>query len=316
MRVINLLVVTCIIVCVNATWKNEDYFCVPGGMMMHKSCLHHVEAGSHIIDNDDGVFVNGERVERCEYKPIYNEDLGIGSRISGSRSLPADGWQTWTSYQHPNNSTFTTFNGNFTVPNAPSSFKRNEIVYIFTGLQNDNWIPNSGRAFGSPQDFEIIQPVLQYGGASANGGGEYWGVASWYVTVGSGAFWSTELKVNPGDSIYGVMEAKGPTTWFINSVLASGQNSSITITRPRLSNNPWAYCTLEVYNIAECINLPPSNSPSHFTNMILTDSNGPISPEWTSYTEDYLGGPSQNPCGADFTIIDPTAVDLVCQSAN
>ena len=50
--------------------------------------------------------------------------------------------------------------------------------------------------------------------------------------------------------------------------------------------------------------------------MILTDSNGPISPEWTSYTEDYLGGPSQNPCGADFTIIDPTAVDLVCQSAN
>lgn len=295
----------------------DNYIRVPGGLMMHKDCIHNVRSGSHIIDNEnDGVYLNDIKIPSCKHKPIFNSDLGIHKEQSSS--LPANGWQTWTSYQHPNNSTFTVFNGNFSVPAAPLDWgntPKAAIVYIFTGLQNENWIPNSGGLpIGASKDFEIIQPVLQYGGGSYNGGGEYWGVASWYVTVDAGAFYSDEVVVNPGDSIYGVMESEGPLTWRIDSITPSGQNSSLTVTRPRLKNNPWAYCTLEVYNVQQCSWLPPSNSVSHFTNMILRDSTTSITPQWDVFTEDYLGGPSQNPCGSLFTVIDPTAVDLTCQS--
>lgn len=144
----------------------------------------------------------------------------------------------------------------------------------------------------------------------------YWGVASWYVTVDAGALYSKELQVQPGQSIYGVMEQQSSNTWFINSVIPSGQSTNITVTRQRLVNNPWAYCTLEVYNIEECTWLPPADSPSHFTNMVLYDSNGPVTPTWTVYTEDHLGGPSQNPCDAIFTVNSPSSVDLQCQGNN
>jgi len=110
------------------------------------------------------------------------------------------------------------------------------------------------------------------------------------------------------------MESQGPITWRIDSVTPSAQNSSLTITRQRLINNPWAYCTLEVYNIKDCSWLPPSNSTSHFTQMILKDSSGTITPTWEALSEVSLGGPSQNPCSSSFTVIDPTAVDLQCQS--
>lgn len=285
--------------------------------MMHHSCIHAVDSGSVIEDLDrDGVFLNGERVEQCRFPPLFNHDLGLDNQQSNG-SLPANGWQTWTVYQHPNNSTFTTFNGYFSVPDAPTNwgFAKGSIVYIFTGLQNSNWIPKSGLPTGAPEEFEIIQPVLQYGGGSYNGGGEYWGIASWYVTVDAGAFYSTELTVNPGDNIYGVMEEVGPITWRIDSITPSGQNSSLTISRQRLINNPWAYCTLEVYNIQDCSWLPPANSLSSFTEMILLDPNGPVTPTWEVLTEDYLGGPSQNPCGSIFTVNDPTAVDLNCQTS-
>ena len=143
---------------------------------------------------------------------------------------------------------------------------------------------------------------------------KYWGIASWYVTVDAGAFFSTEYKVNPGDNIYGVMESQGGLTWRIDSISPTGQNSSLTITRPRLITNPWAYCTLEVYGIKDCSWLPPANSPSKFTKMVLKDANGPVSPlNWKALTEDSLGGKSQNPCGASATVIDAATVTLACQ---
>lgn len=113
------------------------------------------------------------------------------------------------------------------------------------------------------------------------------------------------------------MQSTGATSWEIVSIDAAGQNTTLNISRQRLANNPWAYCTLEVYNIRDCDWLPPASSISHFTQMTLSDQNGAISPVWTSYTEEFFenraGG---NPCGAKFTINDPTSVDLQCQGAS
>ena len=66
---------------------------------------------------------------------------------------------------------------------------------VLNWLCDDNFLDDFHTA---PLDFDIIQPVLQYGGGSANGGGNYWGVASWYVTEDDGAIWSDELTVKPG----------------------------------------------------------------------------------------------------------------------
>tara|TARA_R110002050_G_scaffold173053_1_gene305186 strand:- start:21 stop:248 length:228 start_codon:yes stop_codon:yes gene_type:complete len=71
----------------------------------------------------------------------------------------------------------------FTTPTAPLSWNKLPevgIVYIFPGLQNDDWIPIQGDTNDAPPGFDIIQPVLQYGGGSANGGGKFWELANWY----------------------------------------------------------------------------------------------------------------------------------------
>ena len=78
--------------------------------------------------------------------------------------------------------------------------------------------------------FDIIQPVIQYG-PSFGGGGDYWTLGSWYVTltndvvvselvqVGVGALDSSlrgsdgRAQVQKGDSIFGNMTMTADDTW-------------------------------------------------------------------------------------------------------
>lgn len=46
--------------------------------------------------------------------------------------------------------------GNFSVPDNPKNDP--DVLYIFTGLQNVDWIP---KVDPIPNVFDIIQPVLQ-----------------------------------------------------------------------------------------------------------------------------------------------------------
>jgi hypothetical protein len=66
-----------------------------------------------------------------------------------------DGWEAYTAWHYP--SGITLFNGNFSVPDTPAS--QPDVLYLFTGLQNVDWIP-----VRDPEvpGFDIIQPVLQY----------------------------------------------------------------------------------------------------------------------------------------------------------
>ena len=178
-----------VLVCALTHWTDAsdgEYLRVPGGKLLHRECVHEVPSGSHIEDRGrEGVFIDGRRAPPCHH--VVPKENGGQQQAP---SLPAEGWQTWTVLEHPQNKTFTTFNGYFTVPDAPSAWGRTAkaaIVYIvslsspfltfltnyikFTGLQNENWVPNSQSPSSAPKDFEIIQPVLQYGGGSANGGG-------------------------------------------------------------------------------------------------------------------------------------------------
>ena len=65
---------------------------------------------------------------------------------------------------------------------------------MFTGLQNDNWVPIPSEPNTPPGSFyylnvsyllgfDIIQPVLQYGGDSEDGGGDYWALARFFFIL-------------------------------------------------------------------------------------------------------------------------------------
>ncbi len=117
---------------------------------------------------------------------------------------------------------FDAFLGAFSVPAAPARVP--QLLYIFTGLQNKDWIPKVDPE-SAGAGFDIIQPVLQYPGDN----GLYWSVKSWYVTLDDGAVFSPERRVAPGDVIFGNMTKTGPQTWFIDSaVVGSSVNTALT----------------------------------------------------------------------------------------
>jgi hypothetical protein len=145
--------------------------------------------------------------------------------------------------------------------------------------------------------------VLQYG-PSAGGGGEYWSLASWYVTVDAGFLISSIEKPRSGDWIFGNMTLLGPDTWFIGSQIVGGREVTLRANKQRLRNNPWAYVTLEVYNDSgDCREYP--KNPQLYKDMSLTDaSNKPISAQWTMHK-------SVSPiCGEHMTVESPEHVTI------
>eukprot|EP01121_Diplochlamys_sp_Union-15-3_P010689 TRINITY_DN3022_c0_g1_i1.p1 TRINITY_DN3022_c0_g1~~TRINITY_DN3022_c0_g1_i1.p1 ORF type:complete len:300 (-),score=47.61 TRINITY_DN3022_c0_g1_i1:23-922(-) len=296
----------CCVFLILVSLVSSEYVPTPVGYMW-SDCVHKVDSGSHIIDQgENGVMVVSPNsgvlmYPRCE-KPSITKAIKNTLKQNG----PSDGWQVWSTFRGPNNNTFDTFLGSFSVPTAPKNWPDSGIgiLYMFTGLQNLNWIPNGPPA---PPQFNIIQPVLQYGGGSANGGGKYWGVASWYVTVdGTGSFWSEEIEVKPGDKIFGNMTRTGDSTWYIGATVPSGQKTELTATHDRLKSQSWAYTTLEVYDIFDCNSFPDSSTSLDFTGLQLFQGKNPVTPTWVISSGD-------NQCGAQETVVDPSHIVLKFQ---
>jgi hypothetical protein len=86
-----------------------------------------------------------------------------------------------------------------------------------------------------------------------------------------------------GDIIFGGMKMTGTNTWVINStdITTNTEPTVQTVTRPRLSSQPWAYLTLETYNIADCTWFPPTGASIEFSQLELYDtSNYQVTPAW------------------------------------
>ena len=139
-----------------------------------------------------------------------------------------------------------------TVPDVPA--ERPQVLYLFPGLQNINWIP---KVDPEPDFFDIIQPVLQYPGPFLTSG---WTLKSWYVTVTAGAIFSSPVSnIAEGDSILCNMTRLGEEKWFISGIVNStGKAASLVANNPRLEVQPWAYNTLERYGCNGCGTFPTS----------------------------------------------------------
>ena len=178
--------------------------------------------------------------------------------------LPADydGWLQYTAYNDTEG--FDSFIGEMSVPDKPKHAP--QILYLFPGLQNIDWIPKVDPEPTEANPFDIIQPVLQYpgGGFLSNS----WAVKSWYVTVNAGALYSSPINVDEGDAIICNMTRTGPTSWFIGSkVKSTGQETNQKASNDRLKVQPWAYNTLECYGCSSCSTYP--QQPVEFSNLQL-----------------------------------------------
>jgi len=306
------------------TPRVHRYVRTPGGWTWSQ-CLHEVEPGSHVIDLGE----DGMRIEHPDHAPRHIMQCPRKAFLSNAEKKALDmqqnaphrrelvmretaaamnGWQAWVAYNNVGNLTFDTFLGYFNVPAAPKNFPGAKIgiLYMFTGLQNDNWIPDYSK-FDPPESFDIIQPVLQYGGGSENGGGLYWSLASWYVAISAGTVYSKAQKVNAGDNLFGNMTRLSSTSWYIAGVTSGGVSTDITVTRNRLVSQSWAYCTLEIYDITSCTQLPAAPATQSYTQLSLTANGQTITPSWTT-----LSQPNQQ-CGTSMSVVNASTVILTFQ---
>lgn len=142
----------------------SGFVVTPAGLV-HPSCVTRSRSGDHIIDlpseNRDFFIVqsadgNTRRVLRCTAANAWRP---LRSAANGE----ADGWQAFTSFNNVGNKTFDAFLGTMSVPKTPSSgfgFS-SRVLFYFTGLQSDNWVPENAGPFDNvPPGFDIIQPVV------------------------------------------------------------------------------------------------------------------------------------------------------------
>jgi hypothetical protein len=286
-RVICLLVIS---VYIAFAANTGEWVRTPVGLA-HKSCVHEVPSGSHIEERDGLILVTlpGAR----QIKPIRP----CGYQLQAKKKVGQyDGWMAYTTSQAAND--YDAFVGYFSVPDAPQSAP--EVLYLFTGLQNVNWIPIIDPP---PQTFDIIQPVLQYPGDN----GDYWSVKSWYVTLTNDVLYSSEIQVNTGDLIFGNMtKTGGDSTWYIGGTDSqSSQNTFLTVTRDVLLNQPWAYCTAECYGCQDCTTYP--DNPIFFTKLQISLKGQTLTPSWQ---------PSTSPntlCHEQAVVTDPQTVTIYFQ---
>jgi hypothetical protein len=125
---------------------------------------------------------------------------------SAKKGAPAAG--KWLAYAHWTNGTgapVSSFTAKWRVPKDPIT-KSGQSVFLFNGATN-----LTNKKHGKKKK-AIIQPVLQWG-ATAAGGGPYWAIASWIVTLNEDnttdhAFYTKLTRVEEGDELTGFLTAK------------------------------------------------------------------------------------------------------------
>jgi len=155
MRVLFLLATAFVVV---YSGLHADYVRTPFGWI-NPDCIHRIPDGSALetdirnrtsVTYPDGVT---KVFPTCKYPYV----IGQKTHPDAATPLVGHGWQAYTTYHYPKG--IGQFLGSFNVPSNPP--QEPGIIYIFTGLQNINWIPepNNPPPAGA---FDIIQPVLEY----------------------------------------------------------------------------------------------------------------------------------------------------------
>lgn len=222
----------------------------------------------HLIDPGFGLILHQGVIKKLDLLTNYALDIQPAfagaiapagnpqdADLSISATLPAlgEGWITYA-WWDSNNTAISDFTARWIVPQEPRT-KNGQTVFLFNGIQNTG--DNHG----------ILQPVLQYG-SSAAGGGDYWTIASWYVTSGGQAFHTNLIRVNPGQSLIGLMSNIGDSgdSYNYTSKFSGYDQTNLVIQGIRPLH--WANITLEAYAIQQCSDYPASDT-THFQDIAI-----------------------------------------------
>src|SRR5579863_3893680 len=248
----------------------EDMVLTPGGYRP-RSLVHLIEPG-HVLDGTGG------RHQKLDPSGRAVADFGLIPTRPGNEPLmprnvtipPREGatlGSGWIVDAHWNNTTgspISSFTTAWVVPPAPVT-QSGQLIYLFNGIENSTM---------------IYQPVLQWGSSPA-GGGNYWGVANWYVDgAGGPAFHDQLIPVNPGDTVVGVMTLTGQSgsSFGYYCQFQGIANSGLPI--QNVQELTWCIQTLEAYGITQCSDYPNTTGTAFGEFSIQTGSSTPTL-NWT-----------------------------------
>jgi len=271
----------------------EELTLTPFGYMP-RACVHPVGELAHVaqvsLDELKVITKDGTTVfPRCHSLAhlAARQERFKKARMAGEESVDTlpSGWAAYTFYGP--HAAFDFYGGEWPVPQNPKELKV-QTLFLFTGFQNF-YLSDSPNEIVS-----IIQPVLQWGPSEA-GGGNYWSIASWFVSSNGQAVYSTLKRVSTGEKIVGNMTLINQK-WNIVAVSSSGVSSGISV-NPGASET-YAFVTLEVYGVDDCGEYP--NGQTLFRGLRLTSAKRPVTPTWNVQT--------QPGCGESVSVVSPTQV--------
>jgi hypothetical protein len=200
-----------------------DPITTPMGIV-DRSCVHEVPPGA-TVDLDAGRVNVGDKViehhGRCGV-PWQPDSHALPSSIPGqvvrsdvgSPGASGGGWYAFSAGNATRVQGLTQFNYldvQWTVPSAPNdSNSDTSVLYLFPSIEN------LGQQSNWSTWVSIIQPILQWGYNSYNGG-HYWQLESMAVVAGGGVYFSSPIAANPGDTLEGVIYQfqTNPDGWII-----------------------------------------------------------------------------------------------------
>ncbi len=230
----------------------------PGGFR-HPSLVHRVEPG-HALDVADG------RVRLMNLSTKAVKDFPRSDVSALEFPALGSGWIAYTYWNNGTGNSVTSFKTTWEVPPPPAN-DSGQLIYLFNGIQN----------YGN--NYGILQPVLQWGTSPA-GGGSYWAVASWYVTSQGAAYHTGVVKVNPGDSLVGVMTLTGKSGSLFNYTSAFQGIPGTTLPVQNIAELLWCNETLEAYGITDCSDYP-NTLYTPFTGITIQTGNSQPTLDWT-----------------------------------
>jgi hypothetical protein len=266
-----------------AMMASGNFVVTPGGPRRRE--LVHVMLPGEAVTKQDGLpkklnLASGELTEL-----VTNETLGAAK--------PAfhDGWITYAKWTEDPNHIITSMSTTWTVPPKPTN-RDDQLIYLFNGLQDSNIQ-------------HILQPVLTWG-VSADGGGPFWSIASWYVDDSGHAFKSASVNVNEGDVLTGVMTLTAQVDNGFNYDCQFAGIDGTTLRVLGIAQLVMPVITLECYGIKSCADYPATPKTS-MRSINVTTAAGPIALNF-AYCNDVTD------CGQSTTVVSNAtgagAVDL------
>lgn len=224
---------------------------VPGGFA-RSDCVHSIPIGGSVAPNAGGgqdVTLNGSLIAHYDDCPVKVNTPGTAASAGNDGIVPAAAGG-WVEGAQRVESPFSGWNDDYITSTwhvPPNPAQNGGTIFFFDGLE----------PFGYGA---IIQPVLQWG-PSAIGGGNFWGIAPWYVFGGS-VYHGPLERVSAGDEIYGYVystsENGNNINWYNEIIDAtSGVYSYFNGSSYGYQWTNSYIGVLEMYNISNCSQVPP-----------------------------------------------------------